>query len=158
MARRLLLSEDRKRKTPTEIKIGLRISRSNDSACTTNVLPTSAPNTIARATAPPINPWPAKDAMINAVAVLLCRRAVTPAPAHAAVSRFFEDMDSARRRLAPNALVTPVRTIRMPHSRRATPPMILTSVAMSQSHLLLRKSICLCETRVSYDGYAPHFF
>lgn len=50
---------------------------------------------------PAINPWPANEATIKAVAVLLCTATVTPRPAAKAINRLRADNDNALRNSAP---------------------------------------------------------
>ena len=59
------------------------------------VEPTSAPNMMAKAATPAIMPCPAKDETIKAVAVELCRIAVTPNPAARPVTRLRDDAAKA---------------------------------------------------------------
>ena len=62
---------DRYSTMPLKISSGASHDRSNDSRTVTSAVPTSAPSMTASAGAVPISPWPANDATISAVAVLL---------------------------------------------------------------------------------------
>ena len=64
----------------------------------------------------------ARRKVTNAVAVLLCRTAVTPMPAIKAWKRFFRTFPKKRLMLAPKARTMPLCTMWSPQSRRATPP------------------------------------
>ena len=70
-----------------------------------------------------------KDETISAVAVLLCRMPVTARPVQKAENRLRVAFAITRRIADPKALVTPVRTMRMPHKSRATPPAISIRVS-----------------------------
>ena len=85
----------------------------------------SAPNITAKAGAVVINPRPANDEIIMAVAVLLCKIAVTPTPTHKARNRLATLLLIAWRNPPPYARVTPVLTIRIPHRSKATEPIRL---------------------------------
>ena len=75
-----------------------------------SAVPTSAPRMTASAAGRVIRPWPTKDEVIRAVAVLDCTSAVTPMPDSAAVKRLPMLRASRPRSLAPNTRSTPVRT------------------------------------------------
>ena len=87
--------------TPTRTNSGDSQSKRNDSAWTTSEVPTSAPSITASAGAVAISPRSAKDAVISAVAVLLCRMPVTPSPAPNAASRWRSAWPMIRRRSPP---------------------------------------------------------
>ena len=108
--------------TPSVISTGDRIARLNETSWATSDVPTSAPSMTASAIAVPTKPRAANEAVISAVAVELCSRAVTPSPQPKARKRLPRAEPMAARRSPPNARITPVRTMRRPHSSRATPP------------------------------------
>src|SRR5271168_792873 len=108
--------------TPASSRTGVTAVILNDRICTTSVVPTLAPSMTAsagtRSRVPPVT----NDAAINPVAVLLCRRAVTKAPARNARNLLCRAIPSRRRRSAPNARTTPLWTMCNPQSSSATPP------------------------------------
>jgi hypothetical protein len=108
--------------TPSVIRIGDRIVRLNETSWAISDVPTSAPSMTASAIAVPTKPRAANDAVISAVAVELCSSDVTPRPQPNARNRLPSAEPMAARRSPPNARITPVRTMRSPQSRRATPP------------------------------------
>ena len=67
--------------TPTTMSSGDSHDRSSENTSVISAVPTSAPSITASAGAVAINPWPANDATINAVALLLWISAVMPSPA-----------------------------------------------------------------------------
>ena len=125
-----ILSEllDRKAITPVAIMSGETQVRSNDRTCAVSVVPTLAPSMTASAIESGMRPRPANDASSSAVAVLDCSTPVRPRPPANAVKRLREHAPIARRSAAPKARVRPVRTMRTPHSSRATLPMTLRMV------------------------------
>ena len=108
--------------TPAAIISGESQPRSNDRTCAVRVVPTLAPSMTASAIGSGIRPRPAKEETSSEVAVLDCSRPVRPMPPRKAVKRFLEQAAMARRSAAPKARVRPVRTMRTPHSSRATLP------------------------------------
>ena len=93
-----------------------------ESTCTISVVPRLAPSMIASAGTSATSPSAANELVIRAVAVLLCKRAVSPRPAAKAEKRSFSAFDSSRRRSGPNARRMPLWTMCRPHSSSATPP------------------------------------
>ena len=122
---------------PVKIRSGASHDRSNDSRTVTSAVPTSAPSITASAGAVPIKPWPANDATISAVAVLLWMRPVTPNPAKKAEPRFDTLRRSTRRRLPPYMRRMPVRTMCVPHTRSDTPASRFSRVCTSKQPLTL---------------------
>ena len=92
--------------------------------------PTSAPSSTASPSDVPMAPLAAMPATIRVVAVPLPRMAVAMAPARNAEPRFPRRTSMKCFRRSPQARRTPVRTMRTPQSRRATPPsrLMITSV------------------------------
>ena len=85
-----------------------------------SAVPTSAPNTITSAGVRATRSWATNDVTSIVVALLLCTSAVTPIPAQKA-SGFFSTLRLRTvRRRAPKTRITPVRTIWVPHTSRAT--------------------------------------
>ena len=119
---------DRKEITPIATINGDSQERSNERTCEVSVVPILAPSMTAMAIDRVINPRPAKEATSSAVAVLDCRIAVRATPPPKAANLFFEQAPITRRKVAPNARVRPVRTMRTPHSRSATAPITLRIV------------------------------
>src|SRR6185295_4051569 len=115
---------------PVKISSGASHDRSNDSRTVTSAVPTSAPSMTARAGAVPISPWPANDATISAVAVLLWIRPVTPSPAKNAEARCDTLLRSTRRRSPPYRRRMPVRTMCVPQTRRETTASRFSSVGI----------------------------
>ena len=115
--------------TPTAIIRGDTQPRSNDSTCAASVVPTSAPSMTAKAMESGISPRPAKDERSSAVAVLDCSRPVMAMPPRNAVKRLREQAAMACRSVAPKARVRPVRTMRTPHSSKATLPMTFRTIS-----------------------------
>jgi hypothetical protein len=116
-----------------------------------------APSMIARAGIRSTKPRPANDVVIRAVAVLLCRSAVTPIPTESATSLFRSAVLKKCRSSEPKARVIPLRTICSPQRSRATPPIKsritmlpieqrLTLVQTPQP--LLRDGLCDASVRV----------
>jgi hypothetical protein len=66
--------------TPARIRIGIIAEMSNAKSWTMSVVPTFAPNMAAKAIGRATKPRSRKPASIKAVAVLLCKRAVTARP------------------------------------------------------------------------------
>lgn len=130
-----------KPKTPRKISSGESQETSIDSSTATSAVPTSAPSITASAGTVATRPRSAKDATMSAVAVLLCNSAVTPSPVPNERSRLLMARPSMRRRSAPKARMTPVRTMRSPHSSRATPPrrLMMTVVANARAILVRRR-------------------
>ena len=115
--------------TPTAIMSGEIQPRLNDRTCAVSVVPTLAPSMTASAIDKGIRPRPAKEASSRAVAVLDCRMPVRPTPPAKAVNRLREQAPMARRSAAPNARVSPVRTMRTPQSSRQTLPKTFRTVS-----------------------------
>jgi hypothetical protein len=124
--------------TPAPISNGDTQPRSNDSTCAAMVVPMSAPSMMAKAIDSGINPRPAKEETSSEVAVLDCRRPVMAMPPRNAVTRLREQAAMARRKVAPKARVSPVRTMRTPHSSSATLPstfrMVSTPCTIGESY------------------------
>jgi hypothetical protein len=114
--------------TPAAIISGETHVRSNDRTWAVRVVPTLAPSMTASAIDSVISPRPAKEASRSAVAVLDCSTPVRARPPPNAVKRLREQAPIARRSAAPKARVRPVRTMRTPHSSRATLPMTFRMV------------------------------
>ena len=72
--------------TPIRKRTGAAAETSKDSIWTMSVVPTLAPSMTARAGARATKPRAANEVIISAVAVLLCRSAVTPTPARKAMN------------------------------------------------------------------------
>ncbi len=106
---------------PLNISSGASHDRSKDSRTVTSAVPTSAPSITASAGAVPINPCPANDATISAVAVLLWISPVTPSPAKNADARCDTLRRRTRRRFPPYSRRMPVRTMCVPHTSSDTP-------------------------------------
>ncbi len=124
--------------TPATSSSGVSAERSNDSACTTSVVPRSAPSITASAGASPISPRPTKPDSSIAVAVALCSTAAAPTPAAAARSRFRVAAASARRISGPKLPRTPVLTMLVPHSSSATPPSRLSRIMWPDMRCVLQ--------------------
>src|SRR6185369_6472358 len=122
-------SLDRKPITPAAIISGDSQPRLKERTWDVRVVPTLAPSMTASAIDSGINPRPANEASSNAVAVLDCSSPVRPRPPAKAVKRFLEQAPMTRRSDAPNARVSPVRTMRTPHSSRATLPRTFRTVS-----------------------------
>src|SRR4051812_18902087 len=127
--RGLSSSVDRNAMTPAPINSGETQPRSNERIWAAIVVPTSAPSMTARAIDSGISPRAAKEETNSEVAVLDCSRPVTAMPPAKAVMRLREQVAMARRRVAPKARVRPVRTMRTPHSSKATLPSTFIMVA-----------------------------
>ncbi len=108
--------------TPASRSSGDSRETSKESACTINVVPTLAPSITASAGTRATNPAPANEAIIRPVAVLLCRIAVTPRPAAAALIRLPSAWLRKRLSSEPNARWTPLCTMWTPHKSRAIAP------------------------------------
>ena len=115
--------------TPAPIRSGDTQPRSNDRTWAAMVVPISAPSMTAKAIDSGISPRPAKEETSSDVAVLDCRRPVTAMPPRKAVTRLREQAAMARRSAAPKARVSPVRTMRTPHSSSATLPSTFRTVS-----------------------------
>ena len=127
--RALSCSLDRKAMTPAPISSGDTQPRSNDRTWAAMVVPISAPSMMAKAIDSGIRPRPAKEETSSEVAVLDCSRPVTAMPPRKAVKRLREQAAMARRSAAPKARVSPVRTMRTPHSSSATLPSTFRTVS-----------------------------
>ncbi len=105
--------------TPRKMKSGDSHDRSKENTTAIRLVPMSAPSITASAAGRAIRPRPTKEAVMSAVAVLDCTRAVTPRPDSAAVKRL--PMLAARiwRRLLPKTRSTPLRTRCVPQTSRA---------------------------------------
>ena len=66
----------------------------NESSCTISVVPTFAPSRIARPETRPTTPCAVNEAVMSAVAVLLCSSVVSPRPAANAAKRLPSAFDS----------------------------------------------------------------
>ena len=119
--------------TPTKMNSGDSQDRSKENSTAMAAVPTSAPRMTARAAGSGIRPWPTKAEVISDVAVLDCTRAVTPRPDRAAVKRLRMLWANRLRRLAPNTRSTPVRTIWVPQTSRATAAKRLSKCFMNGS-------------------------
>ena len=110
----------RKKMTPIKISSGDNQDRSKVRIRAINAVPTSAPNTITRAGVRATRSWATKEVTSMVVALLLCTSAVTPMPAQKA-SGFFSTLRLRTvRRRAPKTRITPVRTMWVPQTSRAT--------------------------------------
>jgi hypothetical protein len=89
--------------TPTSNSSGANRETSKDRACTINVVPTLAPSITASAGTRATKPLAANEATIKPVAVLLCRTAVAPSPAAAALMRLLSARPRKRRKSDPKA-------------------------------------------------------
>ena len=112
----------RKATRPITNSTGAAAAMLNDSSCTISVVPTLAPSMIASAGTSATMPSVVNEAVISAVAVLLCRSAVRPRPAAKAAKRLPSACERSRRRSGPKARRMPLWTMCRPHSRSATPP------------------------------------
>ena len=108
--------------TPAMNRAGAAAETLKESSCTMRVVPTLAPSRIAKADTSPMAPCAVNDAVIRAVAVLLCSSVVRPSPAAKAANRLPSAFDSRCRRSEPNARNMPDCTMCSPHSSSATPP------------------------------------
>ena len=108
--------------TPTMNSTGATAETLNERTWTISVVPTFAPSMIASAGTSPTSPAAANDAVMSAVAVLLCSSAVRPRPAANAAKRLPSAFDRKRRRSEPKARKMPLWTMCRPHSSSATPP------------------------------------
>ncbi len=108
--------------TPAMNRIGATAETLNERSCTMSVVPTFAPSRIARPEARPTTPCAVNEAVMSAVAVLLCSSVVSPRPAANAAKRLPSAFDSKRRRSEPKARKMPLWIMCRPHSSSATPP------------------------------------
>ena len=108
--------------TPAMNRAGAAAATLNESSCTISVVPTFAPSRIARPETRPTTPCAVNEAVMSAVAVLLCSSVVSPSPAANAAKRLPSAFDSTWRRSEPKARRMPVCTMCRPHSSSATPP------------------------------------
>ncbi len=131
-ARRVLKDEDTNSATPNAINTGESQATLNESAWTISVEPTSAPSISARPIAVVISPFPAKDDAISAVAVLLCSSPVMPKPMIHELKRLPAERDTQRCSVPPSDRLSPVRTIRTPQIRSATPPIMLINSSIAK--------------------------
>ena len=106
--------------TPVKMSSGDSQDKSTENSTDMRAVPMSAPRITASAAGRVIRPWPTKDEVMREVAVLDCTSAVTPMPESAALKRLPMLRASRLRRLAPNTRSTPVRTMWVPHTSRAT--------------------------------------
>ena len=90
----------------------------------TIVVAISAPMTKAMAAVSGMLCFLTNDSMSRAAAVELCNSAVAAKPEIAEVKRFLVPREIHRRRDEPYARVKPILTIRVPHNKRQTEPMI----------------------------------
>ena len=107
---------------PTTNKAGAAAVTLKERSWTISVVPTFAPSRMASAGTSPTRPCAVNEAVMSAVAVLLCNRVVRPSPAANAATRLPNAFDRRWRRLEPNARRMPLRTMCRPHSSNATPP------------------------------------
>ena len=135
--------------TPMPINNGASQERSKENTCTTRLVPTSAPSMIASAGVSGINRWLTNDAVMTAVAEEDCTRLVTPSPARKAWNLFATLADRTRRRFAPKTRNTPLRTMCVPHTSRATPERILMSVCIGVYSVLERTAVTMAMSRSS---------
>ena len=112
----------RKAITPARTRGGKTTVMSKARACTISAVPTLAPSMAARAGASATAPVAAKEETISAVAVLLCRAAVTPSPARTARPCPPSATPSQRCSPDPKARCTPDCTMCSPQSSSAASP------------------------------------
>src|SRR5262245_11172720 len=133
--------------------------------------PRSAPSSAESPALGVIRPLPANPVRMSAVAVPLCRINVAPSPAATARWR----RDNLLRRTpfsqSPQARVTPVRTIRTPHSSMATPairlirisapgrkasPVLRSAAGSANAALLFLQDRLACENKRPILGNCEH--
>lgn len=125
--------------TPLISNNGMSHDKSKVRICATRVVLTSAPIITANPAAVPIIFFDAKEEQIIAVAVELCKIAVTPSPATNAFNLLLVLLAMTCCSDVAKARVKPFLTMRVPQRRRATAPMILMSMSVidaSMTHLL----------------------
>ncbi|MNS62194.1 hypothetical protein D3C72_952460 [compost metagenome] len=106
--------------TPMKISSGDSQERSKVRIRAISAVPTSAPSTITSAGVSATRSCATNDVTSMVVALLLCTRAVTPIPAQKA-SGFFSTLRLRTvRKRAPKTRITPVRTMCVPQTSRAT--------------------------------------
>ena len=111
---------ERKKITPKRMRSGESHDRSSEKICAISAVPTSAPSMIASAAGSATRFCETNELVRSAVALDDCTIPVTPRPARSAEKRFVTLFESTRRRSAPNTRSTPVRTMCVPHTSRAT--------------------------------------
>ena len=94
--------------TPTMNRAGAAAATLNERICTMRVVPTLAPSRIARPETRPTTPCAVNEAVISAVAVLVCSSVVRPSPAANAANRLPSAFDSRWRRSEPKARRMPL--------------------------------------------------
>ena len=104
--------------------------KSSASTCATSVVDTSAPIMIAIAAVSVRAPFFAKDVASRAVAVELCKKAVTAIPDAKAEKRLPVPLAIARRKFVPKARLNPCRTSLALQSRRQTAPAMFSSISV----------------------------
>ena len=97
--------------TPVTSRSGATAEESKESNCTIRVVPTFAPSMTASAGTRSTKPDAENELSINAVAVLLCKMAVTPTPAVKAWNLLFNTLPRKCLILAPKARTMPLCTM-----------------------------------------------